>query len=218
VSTVSTTAFAARGRACTTWLKGLLLAVRSATDVLPDLASFVDLGAGTGSVASLVLRRAQPKRVLVVDDSDVAGEHLRAYLGPMAIDHAASLSVVTGDCRDLAYDEPISLLSLSIPFAQQPSLLVRRGNEIQTALGEDGLLVAATSMAGMHFYQALIDGSDPRLTTWPWFAPRYSLQGLFGSVGTVRVRNLVVSVASQSSSRVDAVVAAMAGRGAELLS
>src|SRR5258706_12807349 len=47
--------------------EGLLLAVRSATDALPDLASFVDLGAGTGAASSLVLRRSQPKRVLAFD-------------------------------------------------------------------------------------------------------------------------------------------------------
>ncbi len=197
--------------------EGLLLAVRSATDVLPDLASFVDLGAGTGSVASLVLRRAQPKRVLVVDDSEVAGEHLRAYLGPMAADQGASLSVVTGDCRDLPYDIPITLLSLSVPFAQQPSLLARRGREIRTALGDDGLLVAATSMVGMQLYQSLIDGGDPRLRGWPWYTHGQSLRDLFGTVGTVRVRNLLVSVASESPSRVDAVLSAMAGRGGELL-
>jgi SAM-dependent methyltransferase len=197
--------------------EGLLLAVRAATEVIPDLTSFVDLGAGTGSVASLVLRRTQPKRVLVVDESEIAGAHLRDYLGPVALDHGANLSVVTGDCRDLPYDQPISLLSLSIAFAQQPSLLARRGNEIRTALGEDGLLVAATSMAGMRFYQSLVDGGDPRLRDWPWYPTGRSLRDLFGTVGTVRVRNLLVSVASESSSRVDAVVSAMAGRGAELL-
>ncbi len=198
--------------------EGLLLAVRSAADAMPDLGSYVELGAGTGAAAGLVLRKARPKRILVHDESEVAGRHLREHLGPAAADAGSALHVTTGDCRDLGFVEPIGLLAIGIPFAQQPSLLVRRGEAIRAALGEDGVLVAASSTVGMRFYQALTDGDDPRLSAWPWRVPGRSLRDLFGNGATVRVRNLVVSVASGSSARVDATVAGMVARGGELLS
>jgi hypothetical protein len=69
----------------------------------------------------------------------------------------------------------------------------------------------------MRFYQALIDGSDPRLEAWPWHVPGASLREMFGSGATVRVRNLVVSIASSSPGRVDATVNGMVARGAEIL-
>lgn len=197
--------------------EGLLLGVRAATDAVPDPESVVELGAGTGAATALVLHRARPKRVLVHDASEVAGRHLRDQLGPIAARSGTSLDVVTGDCRELAFAEPISLLAAGIPFAQLPSLLARRGEAIRAALGEDGLLVAASSTVGMRFYQGLTDGYEPRLAAWPWYGPQRSLRELFGSGAAVRVRNLVVSIASGSPSRVDATVAGMVARGGELL-
>src|SRR5690606_17155804 len=103
--------------------EGLLLAVRSAADAAPDPHPIVERGAGTGAVTGLALRRARPKRALVHDASEVAGRHLREHLGPVAAATGATLDVVTGDCRDLDFGEPISLLVIGIPFAQLPSLL-----------------------------------------------------------------------------------------------
>jgi hypothetical protein len=197
--------------------EGLLLAVRCATDALIEVRSFAELGAGTGAVAGIVLRRAQPKRVLVHDESPVATRHLREHLGPLAIETGARLDVIDGDCRAIALDQALSLLVLGIPFAQQPSLLARSGDRIREALGDDGLLVSATSAAGMRFYQALIDGGDSRLAAWPWHVPGASLRDLFSSGATVRVRNLIVSIASGSTPRVDATVAGMVSRGAEIV-
>jgi hypothetical protein len=197
--------------------EAMLLAVRSATDALPDLSAFVELGAGTGAAAHLALRRARPKRLVVHDQSPVAARHLRDYLGAAAGEVGTSLEVLTGDCRELPFAEPISLLALSIPFAQQPSLLARRGPEIQTALGQDGVLLAASSMVGMRFYQALVDGEDERVAAWPWYVPGQALRDLFTAGATVRVHNLVISVASNAAQRVDATVAGMVARGAELL-
>jgi hypothetical protein len=197
--------------------EGLLLAVRSATDAVPDPESVVELGAGTGAVTSLALRRARPKRALVHDASEVAGRHLREHLGPVAAQNGSSLHVVIGDCRDLEFGEPISLLVVGIPFAQLPSLLARRGEAIRSALGDDGVLVAASSTVGMRFYQGLTDGHEPRLAGWPWYVPGCSLLDLFGSGAAVRVRNLVISVASASPYRVDATVNGMVARGGELL-
>jgi hypothetical protein len=197
--------------------EGLLLAVRSATDAVPDPGSVVELGAGTGAATSLALRRARPKRALVHDASEVAGHHLLEYLGPLAAETGAALEVVTGDCRNLDFSEPISLLVCGIPFAQLPSLLERQGEAIRAALGEDGVLVAASSMVGMRFYQGLTDGHEPRLAGWPWYVPGRSLRDLFGSGAAVRVRNLVVSVASASPHRVDATVNGMVARGGEVL-
>lgn len=197
--------------------EGLLLAVRAATDAVPDPETVVELGAGTGAASGLVLRRARPKRALVQDASEVAARHLREQLGPLAAQTGASLDVVTGDCRDLDFGEAISLLVVGIPFAQLPSLLARRGDAIRAALGGDGVLVAASSSVGMRFYQALTDGSEPRLEAWPWQVPGRSLRDLFASGAAVRVRNLVVSIASASPARVDATVAGMVARGGELL-
>jgi hypothetical protein len=197
--------------------EGMLLAVRAATDALPALESFVELGAGTGAGAGLVLRRARPKRVLVQDASEAAARHLRAYLGPIAIETGSRLDVAMGDCRALSFAEPISLLAIALPYAQQPSLLVRRGQQLRAALGQDGLLVAATSTLGMRFYQSLTDGDDPRLAGWPWYAPGHTLRELFGNGAMVRVRNLVLSIASASSYPVEATVAGMVARGGELL-
>jgi hypothetical protein len=197
--------------------EGLLLAVRSAADALPDLESYVELGAGTGAAASMVLRRAEPKRVVAHDESAAVAQHLRQYLGGLAIEKGSSLDVVEGECRTLDFAEPASLLVLGIPYAQQPSLLAHRGEHIQEALGEDGVLVAATSTVGMRFYQSLTDGDDPRLAGWPWYQPRGTLHELFACGARLRVRNLVVSIASASSHRVEATVAGMAARGAEVL-
>jgi hypothetical protein len=211
--------FAIRGRSGRLYdlPEGLLLAVRAACDAMPSLESFVELGAGTGAAAALVLRRAPAKRVLVHDESEVAARHLREHLGTLAIEMGARLEVVSGDCRTQPFTEPISLLALALPYAQQPSLLVRRGRELREALGDDGLLVAATSTVGMRFYQSLIDGDDRRLAAWPWYKPGHTLRDLFGAGATVRVRNLVLSIASGSSYRVDATVAGMVARGGELL-
>ena len=66
-------------------------------------------------------------------------------------------------------------------------------------------------------YQSLIDGDDRRLASWPWYVPGHTLRDLFGAGATVRVRNLVLSIASGSSYRVDATVAGMVARGGELL-
>jgi hypothetical protein len=184
---------------------------------MPDVDSVAELGAGTGAATNVVLRRARPARVLVQDESEVAARHLRDHLGPAALEAGARLDVMDGDCRRLAFDEPVSLLVLGIPFAQQPSLLAGKGQQIEAALGEDGLLVAATSTVGMRFYQALTDGEDSRLAAWPWFVPGASLRDLFTNGATVRVRNLVISIASASASRVDATVAGMAARGAQPL-
>ncbi len=197
--------------------EAMLLAVRSAADALPDLSAFVELGAGTGAAAHLVMRRARPKRVVVHDQSPVAAQHLRDYLGPAATEVGTSLEVLTGDCRELPFAEPISLLALSIPFAQQPSLLARRGTWIRSALGNDGVLVAVSSMVGMRFYQSLVDGEDDRIAAWPWYVRGQALRDLFSTGATLRVHNLVVSVASNAAPRVDATVAGMVARGAELL-
>jgi hypothetical protein len=124
---------------------------------------------------------------------------------------------VTGDCRDLDFGESISLLVIGIPFAQLPSLLARRGAAIRRALGREGVLVAASSTAGMRFYQGLTDGQEPRLAGWPWYVPGCTLPDLFSSGSAVRVRNLVISIASGSPSRVDATVAGMVARGGEVL-
>jgi hypothetical protein len=198
--------------------EGLLVAVRAAVDAMPDPESVVELGASTGAATGLVLHRARPKRVLVHDASEAAGRHLREHLGAVASQSGASLQVVTEDCRDLPFDEPISLLIVNIPFAQLPSLLARRGEQIRAALGEEGILVAASSAVGMRFYQALTDGSEPRLADWPWFVPGRALPDLFASGAAVRMRNLVVSVASASPQRVDATLAGMVARGGEILS
>jgi len=197
--------------------EGLLLAVRSATDAMPDPESVVELGAGTGAATSIVLQRARPKRALVHDAREVAGLHLREHLAPLAARVGTSIDVVTGDCRDLTFGEPVSLLAIGIPFAQLPSLLAQRGEAIRTALGDDGVLVAASSTVGMRFYQALTDGSEPRLDAWPWHVPGRSLRYLFPNGAAVRMRNLVISVASASTHRVDATVAGMVARGAEIL-
>jgi hypothetical protein len=197
--------------------EGLLLATRCATDALIDVGSFVELGAGTGAVSGMVLRRAQPKRALVHDESFAVTRHLREFLGPISIETGSRLEVVDGDCRTIAFDEPIALLVVGLPFAEQPSLLARNGEHIRSALGEDGLLVSATSTAGMHFYQSLIDGGDPRLAAWPWYVPGASLRDMFHVGATLRVRNLVISIASESTSRVDATVAGMVSRGAEIV-
>lgn len=197
--------------------EGLLLAVRSAADAVTDLSSVVDLGAGTGAATNLVLRRTKPKRVLVQDDRTAVGDHLAENLWPSAREQGAGVDVVVGDARTLSFVEPIDLLVISLPFAQQPSLLAHRGAELREALGAGGVLVSASSMVGMRFYQALIAGDDPRLRAWPWYAATPSLRTLFAGVGTVRVRNLLVTVASNSSGRVDAVVAGMVGRGGELV-
>jgi SAM-dependent methyltransferase len=197
--------------------EGLLATVRAAVDAMPDPESVVELGAGTGAATGLVLRRARPKRLLVHDASEAAGRHLRDFLGALASQTGAALQVVTGDCRDLPFDEPISLLVCNIPFAQLPSLLARRGEQIRAALGDEGILVAASSTMGMRFYQALTDGSEPRLADWPWLVPARSLPDLFASGAAVRMRNLVVSIASASPQRVDATLAGMAARGGEVL-
>jgi SAM-dependent methyltransferase len=197
--------------------EGLLVGVRAAVDAMPDPESVVELGAGTGAATGLVLRRARPKRALVHDASEAAARHLREHLGALASQTGASLQVVTGDCRQLAFDEPISLLICNIPFAQLPSLLARRGEQIRAALGEEGILVAASSAMGMRFYQGLTDGSEPRLSGWPWYGPGRALPDLFASGAAVRLRNLVVSVASASPVRVDATIAGMAARGGEVL-
>ncbi|HEY7226399.1 MAG TPA: hypothetical protein VH561_22735 [Micromonosporaceae bacterium] len=198
--------------------EGLLLAVRAATDAVPDLSSYAELGAGTGAAGALVLRRARPKRVMVQDETDAVAQHLRAHLGPIAIETGCDLHVFGGDCRELAFAEPLGLLAIGIPYAQQPSLLARRGEHIRAALGDDGLLVAATSTVGMRFYQSLTDGQEPRLAEWPWYATGATLHDLFPCGATVRVRNLVVSIASASAHRVEATLAGMAARGAEVLS
>jgi hypothetical protein len=197
--------------------EAMLLATRSAIDALPDMSAFVELGAGTGAAANVVLHRARPKRVAVHDESPAAASHLHDYLGPAAAELGCALEVLGGDCRTLSFAEPISLLALSIPFAQQPSLLARRGPLIQAALGDDGLLVAVSSMVGMRFYQALVDGDDPRVAAWPWYVPGQALRDLFTTGATVRVHNIVVSIASNAAQRVDATVAGMVARGAELL-
>jgi Dimethyladenosine transferase (rRNA methylation) len=197
--------------------EGLLVAVRAAVDVLPNPESVVELGAGTGAATGLVLRRARPKRALVQDVGEAAGRHLREHLGALASQTGVALQVVTGDCRELTFDEPISLLIANIPFAQLPSLLARRGEQIRAALGDEGMLVAASSAMGMRFYQGLTDGSEPRLSGWPWRVPGRSLPDLFASGAAVRMRNLVVSVASASPSLVDATLAGMAARGGEVL-
>lgn len=197
--------------------EGLLLATRCATDALVDVESFAEFGAGTGAVAGLVLRRAQPKRALVHDERPTVTRHLRECLGPLSIETGAALDVLDGDCRAVPLAGPVSLLVLGLPFAAQPSLLARNGDRIRTALGDDGLLVAASSAAGMRFYQSLVDGGDPRLAAWPWHVPGASLRDMFDSGATVRVRNLVISIASNSTSRVDATVAGMISRGAQVL-
>lgn len=197
--------------------EGLLVAVRAAVDAMPDPESVVELGAGTGAATGLVLRRARPKRALVHDASEAVGRHLREHLGGLASQTGASLQVVTGDCRDLPFDEPISLLIGNVPFAQLPSLLIRRGEQIRAALGDDGILVAASSAVGMRFYQGLTDGSERRLSGWPWHVPGRALPDLFASGAAVRMRNLVLSVASASPSRVDATIAGMVARGGEVL-
>ena len=197
--------------------EGLLLAVRAATDALHEIDSFVDLGSGTGAASGLVLRRSRPKHAFVHDDSYIAARHLNEHLGPLAIETGTNLQVVTGDCRAVEFAQPVDLLAIGLPFAQQPSLLARSGPAIKAALGHDGVLVAATSTVGMRFYQALIDGDDPRLAAWPWYVRGASLPDLFPVGATVRVRNLVISIASASASRVDATVAGMVARGAEIL-
>jgi len=197
--------------------EGLLVAVRAAVDAMPDPESVMELGAGTGAATALVLRRARPRRALVHDPSEAAARHLREHLGALAGQTGASLQVMTGDCRDLPFDEPISLLVCNIPFAQLPSLLVRRGEQLRAALGDEGVLVAASSTMGMRFYQALTDGSEPRLADWPWLVPGRFLPDLFASGAAVRMRNLVVSIASASPQRVDATIAGMAARGGEVL-
>ncbi len=197
--------------------EGLLLAVRAATDALYEIDSFVDLGSGTGAATGLVLHRSRPKRAFVHDDSEVAARHLNEHLGPLAIETGTNLQVVSGDCRAVEFGQPVDLLTIGLPFAQQPSLLARSGPAIREALGNDGMLVAATSTVGMRFYQSLIDGDDPRLQAWPWYVRGASLPELFPVGATVRVRNLVISIASASASRVDATVAGMVARGAEIL-
>jgi hypothetical protein len=197
--------------------EGLLLATRAATDTLPEVESFVELGAGTGAIAAMVLRRTQPKRALLHDSSQAVMRHLREHLGPLAIQTGTNLDVVSTDCRELPFADPVSLLVVGLPYALVPSLLARSGQRIRAALGDDGLLVAATSTVGMRFYQALTDGSEPRVTAWPWYVAGATLRDLFGSGAMVRVRNVVISVVAASTARVDATVAGRVSRGAESL-
>lgn len=197
--------------------EGLLLAARAATDTLPEVESFVELGAGTGAVAGMVLRRTQPKRALLQDSSEAVIRHLREHLGPLAIQTSTNLDVVAADCRELPFADPVSLLVVGLPYALVPSLLARSGERIRAALGNDGLLVAATSTVGMRFYQALTDGGEPRLAGWPWYVAATTLRELFGSGAMVRVRNVIVSIVAASTARVDATVAGMVSRGAEII-
>jgi hypothetical protein len=192
------------------------MAVKCSADELKDADLFIDLGSGTGSASKLMMSRCRTKRVLANDFSEASGAHLRSHLGAVAARYGTELNVVTGDCRAISYEPGCTVLAISVVFGLQPSLLAAKGGRIKAALGREGILLAASSMVGMSFYQALIDGSDPRLARWPWYSTDNSLAALFSDVRRVRVGSLVVTLASDSSSRLDGISARMLAAGGRL--
>lgn len=195
--------------------EALLLGVRSTVETLGEVDLFMDVGTGTGSASALAMRKANVNRVIANDVSEEVRPHLESYLGSLANGTQTHFEVAIEDCTMMEYPLGIDVLAISTIFGSQPTLLWKKGAEIRKSLGSKGVLLSATSMTDMTFYHHLIHGTEPRLSTWPWYTKVRSLDTLFAHLKALRVRNQVLTLASQSGRIIENVSDKMKKEGAE---
>ena len=195
--------------------EGLLLSVRSAAEAFPQIGCFTEFGAGSGSSSALVLRSAQVTEAIVNDSSKDLREHLETYLGELAREKSTRLTVRIGDALTMPYPTHIDVLAIGTAFGSQPVLWSKRGADLKSALGERGVVLVASAMVEMLFYFFLTHGGEERLNRWPWKKDLLSLSDLFENVTSMRVNDLVLTIASSSRSSVEKIVAHMEANGSE---
>ncbi len=195
--------------------EALLLGVKSTVESLGKVDLFMEVGAGTGSASAVAMESANVCKVIANDISEDVRRHLEYYLGSLAKAKGTHLTVSIADCSIMKYPSGTSVLAVSTVFGSQPTLLSKKGPEIRKALGSEGVLLSASSMTDMLFYHYLINGGEPRLRVWPWYARTRPLHTLFNHVRALKVGNQVLSLASQSERTIGHVSDRMKEEGAD---
>jgi len=185
---------------------GLLFGVGAAADVRGSLSTFADVGAGTGELSAHLLRRGAVRRLLLNEVSPHLQDHLRRYVGGLAVASAADVEYHFCNALDLDLPTGVDLLSVGIYYGAQPAFFRRLGPGLGRHLAADGLVLVQSGMLEGTFNVAALTGEDPRLLAWPWYDESHSLTTWLPHVRSYFVADEVVTFAARQASTIEAVV------------
>jgi SAM-dependent methyltransferase len=177
---------------------GMLTTLDAAGRFFKHIDNFVDIGAGTGELSAYLMHHYNINRVVINEISSSLRNHLRDYLGKVSRQNNTKIDFQFNDCRDMKVPNHSNLISLGVFYGFQPSFVKYKGKAIQSALGNDGVLVIQSAMPESTFNYHLLMGNEKGLQGWPWYHRTMQLSTYFKYFKTFYIDNQFVTIASQS--------------------
>lgn len=177
---------------------GMLATLDAAGKFFNNIDNFIDIGAGTGELSAYLMKNYSVNRVVINEISPSLKKHLRSYLGEIAEKSNTKINFQFSDCCDVRLPKHSNLISLGVFYGYQPSFMKYKGQAIQLALGDNGVLVIQSAMPESTFSYHLLVGDEKRLKNWPWYHKTMQLSTYFKCFKTFYIDNQFVTIASQS--------------------
>jgi len=167
--------------------------------LLGDLFSgsvVVDIGSGSGNMASVLLTFVKPYKIYLYEYSTELCAQLEVNLWETYKSNC--IKIVAGDCLDAILPSKCDVLSISINPDAIITFIHKRKNEIINMLGENGVALFFIGEPKTEFTNSLLLREKYYLGDWPWYENVTPLQQIFRFLITAKFRNEIIALASNS--------------------